>query len=200
MPQQNDLPAGWIRPRRERGHPFKNLHREVESLFDDFGNGLFRGPGGVTMRFSISKTVEDLRIMAEMPGLTEAEADVSISGNHIGIEGPQKDEREETGGEARREHHRIARSSGFLQRLIALPSDIDPKSVAAVVRTGVPSVTVPKPSEVAAKATKITVATCLLQKAGASALRLVSDGRGTPRRNDAAADGYHRGPCTGARG
>ncbi len=157
MSYQDFLPASWVKDRKNEAHPLAILRREVDDLFDDFGNGFFNRTHAVAIHSNVSETDHEYCITAELPGMTEADVDVSITGDRIVIKGEKKSETEERGDEKGREFHRIERSSGSFQRSLTLPFKIDPDKVVAKVKSGVLTVTVPKPSEAIADTKKIKI-------------------------------------------
>ncbi|WP_227271944.1 Hsp20/alpha crystallin family protein [Roseobacter weihaiensis] len=158
MSYQDYLPTNWMKDRREEDHPLVSLRKQVDSLFDDFGNGFFSGGDDIGVRSNFSETDKEFCITAELPGMTEADVDVSVSGDRIVIKGEKKSEKDEKGGEKGREFHRVERRSGAFQRMMTLPFSIDPETVEAVVKDGVLTVTITKPPEAVAKTTKIKIA------------------------------------------
>lgn len=158
MSYQDYLPTNWIRKRSGEEHPLASLRKEVDTLFDDFGNGFLGSGNAISVRSNISETDKDFCITAELPGMTEKDVDVSVSGDRIVIKGEKKSETEEKGDEKGREFHRIERRSGSFQRMMTLPFTIDPEAVDAKVKDGVLTVTVTKPPEAVSKTTKIKIA------------------------------------------
>ncbi len=156
MSYQDYLPSRWLRNRTDEDHPLVSLRKEVDSLFDDFGSN-FLGARDVSVRSNISETDTEFRVTAELPGMTEEDVDVSISGDRVVIKGEKKSEKEERSGEEGREFHRIERSSGAFQRVMTLPFAIDADKVEAVVKDGVLTVTIPKPPEAVENVKKIKV-------------------------------------------
>lgn len=157
MSYQDYLPTNWIRGRKGQDHPLATLRREVDSLFDDFGNGFFSREGEVSIRSNVSETDEDFRITAELPGLTDEDVDVSVTGDRIVIKGEKKSEKEEKSSKKGREFHRIERTSGSFHRSMTLPFNINPDTVDAKVHNGVLTVTIPKPPEAMEETKKIAV-------------------------------------------
>ena len=157
MSYQDFLPANWIRNQNPAVNPFFALRKEVDSLFDDFGDGIFTGANKVLVRSNVSETDKEFTITAELPGLTEEDVDVSVTGDRIVIKGEKKTEKEEKGDEEGRAYHRIERTSGSFERMMTLPFTIDPNKVEAVVKDGVLKVTIAKPPEAVTKTKKINV-------------------------------------------
>ncbi|WP_298865129.1 Hsp20/alpha crystallin family protein [uncultured Sulfitobacter sp.] len=158
MSYQDYLPSTWIRNQMRHEHPLVALRKEVDDLFDDFGDGFFSGGDKVSIRSNVSETDKEFSVTAELPGLTEADVDVSVTGDRIVIKGEKKSEKEERSDEEGREFHRVERTSGSFQRMMTLPFAIDPDKVEAVVKDGVLTVTIPKPPEAVEKTKKIKVA------------------------------------------
>ncbi len=84
MSYQDYLPASWIRNRKNDEHPLVALRKEVDSLFDDFGSGFFGGNNEVNVRSNVSETDKEFCVTAELPGMTEADVDVSVTGDRGG--------------------------------------------------------------------------------------------------------------------
>lgn len=158
MSIQNYLPSMWSRSQARDENPLVTLRKEVDSLFDNFGNGFFGGGGDVSVRSNVSETDRDFCVTAELPGMTEADVDVSVTDDRLVIKGEKKSEKEERRDEKGREFHRVERMSGAFQRVMTLPFTINPDTVEAVVKDGVLTVTIPKPAESVEKTKKIKVA------------------------------------------
>ena len=157
MSYQDWLPASWSKHERDDEGPFGALRKQIDGLFDDFGNGFFAGQDAMTVRSNVSETDKDICITAELPGLTDKDVDVSVAGHQITIKGEKKSEVDEKKEKEGRQFHRIERSSGAFHRTMTLPFEIDPDMVKADVKNGVLTVTVPKPPELVEKTKKIKV-------------------------------------------
>lgn len=129
--------------------PFLTLHREMNRLFDDVLRG---GPmssggqggseGGVLLapHVDVSETDKELRIQAELPGVSENDIEVSLHEDVLSIRAEKKQERKEE----REGVHFSERSFGTFQRSLRLPFPINPDQVQARFENGVLSVTLPK--------------------------------------------------------
>jgi len=137
---------------------FSSLRKQVEHLFDDYGNGFFPQTTAISMRSNVSETDKEICITAELPGLMVEDVDVSVNGDQIVIKGEKKSEKEEKADDQGREFHVIERASGSFWRAMTLPFQINADLVKAVVKDGVLTVTVPKPPEAVEKVKKINVA------------------------------------------
>lgn len=156
MAHRNWLPTTWLGSKSEE-HPFAALRDQIDTIFDEFDKGVFAREGGFVMRSNVSETDKEIRITAELPGITEEDVEISVTGNRITIKGEKKSEDEEKGEEEGRTFRRVERYSGSFLRRMSLPFDIDPDTVEAQVKDGVLTVTLAKPPEEAAATKKIPV-------------------------------------------
>jgi HSP20 family protein len=138
-------PGGGMVP----GDPFLSLHREMNRLFDDVfrGAGLpaaeTQGQGGgtfVNASMNVSETDKEIRITAELPGVTEQDLDISLDDDVLTIRGEKKFERKDS----KENFHFVERSYGTFQRSLRLPYAVNPDQVQASFENGVLTVTVPK--------------------------------------------------------
>lgn len=131
--------------------PFLSLHREMNRLFDDVlrGTGLPAPTGNqgqgrvgnfVNASMNVSETESEIRITAELPGVTEQDIDVSLDDDVLTIRGEKKFERTDD----KENFHFVERSYGTFQRSLRLPFPVDPERVQASFENGVLTVTVPK--------------------------------------------------------
>ena len=133
------------------GDPFLSLHREMNRLFDDVLRGSFGVPvqsgeqgGGMMMpHMDVSETESEVRICAELPGVSEKDVDVSLSDDVLTIRGEKKFERKDD----KENYHFVERSYGTFQRSLRLPYAVDPDQVQPSFDNGVLAVTLPKGKE-----------------------------------------------------
>ncbi len=133
------------------GDPFLSLHREMNRLFDDVLRGSFgvpvqsgeQGRGMMMPHMDVSETENEVRICAELPGVSEKDVDVSLSGDVLTIRGEKKFERKDD----TENYHFMERSYGTFQRSLRLPYAVDPDQVQASFENGVLTVTLPKGKE-----------------------------------------------------
>jgi HSP20 family protein len=135
------------------GDSFLSLHREMNRLFDDVlrGTGLptagGQGQGGVgnfvNASMNVSETDREIRITAELPGITEQDVDVSLDDDVLTIRGEKKFERTDE----KENFHFVERSYGTFQRSVRLPFPINPEQVQAHFENGVLTVTLPKTAQ-----------------------------------------------------
>ena len=86
------------------GDPFLSLHREMNRLFDDAfrGTGLPTATGSqgqgdvgtfVNASMNVSETDREIRITAELPGVTDKDIDVSLDDDVLTLRGEKRFER-----------------------------------------------------------------------------------------------------------
>jgi HSP20 family protein len=130
--------------------PFLTLHREMNRLFDDVLRGSPVSLGGqqegsqtgvlLVPHMDVSETEKELRIQAELPGVSERDIEVSLHEDVLTIRAEKKQERKEE----REGVHFSERSFGTFQRSLRLPYQVNPDQVQARFENGVLSVTLPK--------------------------------------------------------
>jgi len=136
--------------RREEEVPFYSLEREVNRLFDDFfgsGFGLTPFNGGFMEQYGafnpqvdVTENDQEIKVAAELPGLTEKDVEVSLANDMLTISGEKKTEREDKG----ENYYRMERSYGSFQRTIPLPTEVEADKVDATFKNGVLQITLPK--------------------------------------------------------
>lgn len=160
MSRDNWLPAFW----GGRNDAFTALRRQIDDIFDDLTRPGRPGvPAGVfDPKIDVAETDSELTITAELPGMTDKDVEVTMSGDLLTIrgekthelkeEGPKPDEREAGGNEgaqnapkSRRVYHRVERTWGAFERTIRVPFEFDAEKVKADFANGVLKVTVERP-------------------------------------------------------
>lgn len=142
---------------RENGavmtHPFHELHREMDRLFEDFTRSFGAlsphrpmafpsGGSALPLRptLDIAEGEKEYRITVELPGVSEKDIKVELAGDTLRISGEKRQENEEKG----QNYHRVERSYGSFQRILNLPEDADADGIAANFQNGVMTLTVPR--------------------------------------------------------
>ena len=131
--------------------PFLSLHREMNRLFDDVlrGTGLAQGGGQgiagsmIAPQINVSETANEIRVTAELPGITENDIQIDLNDDILVIRGEKKFEREDE----KENFHFVERSYGTFQRALQLPMAVDPEKVQANFENGVLTVTLPKTAQ-----------------------------------------------------
>jgi HSP20 family protein len=133
----------------------------MNRLFDNFTNvptgfGNFSSQFGnvsISPRIDVSETEKQVEIEAELPGLSEKDIEVNVSGDILTLRGERRSEDEQK----KRNYYISERSYGSFFRSIALPFDVEPENITAHFDRGVLRVIVKKPQTVSAKTAKIPV-------------------------------------------
>lgn len=111
----------------ERGYgedPFMSLHREMNRLFDDVfrgspgpGSRAGTGQGGgnfVQAHMDVSETENQIRICAELPGVSQDDVEVTLDDDVLTIRGEKRLERKDE----KENYHFMERSYGTFQRSV----------------------------------------------------------------------------------
>ena len=93
------------------------------------------------------------RIVMELPGVAEKDIDVSVHNGVLTIKGEKREEKEEK----KENYYFSERSYGSFQRSFRLPDDAVEGDIAADIKDGVLTVSVPKSLPKQAEAKKISV-------------------------------------------
>ena len=121
---------------------FFALQRGINRMFDDLWHGFDVPAAFVGQRFpSLDVHDEDkmIRVTAELPGLTEADMDLSLKDGILTLKGEKKSESSE-----KTDHGVVSeRWYGRFERSVAV-GDVDETAVAASFDNGVLTVTLPK--------------------------------------------------------
>ena len=98
----------------------------------------------VNASMNVSETENEIRVTAELPGVTEQDIDVTLDDDVLTIRGEKKFERKD---EKKENFHFVERSYGTFQRSLRLPFPVDPEQVKASFENGVLTVTLPKTAQ-----------------------------------------------------
>jgi HSP20 family protein len=155
---------------RGAADPWQSFRNEMDRLFDRF-TGSFGFPSLRRMfdiepawryesSFSFGAPAVDIteddkayKIAAELPGMSEKDIEVSLSGDMLVLKGEKRQEREEK----EKNRYLSERSYGSFQRSFALPEGIDRDKITAEFSKGVLTLTLPKTPEVQKQQKKIEV-------------------------------------------
>ncbi|GAA3874797.1 Hsp20/alpha crystallin family protein [Celeribacter arenosi] len=91
MKARQRLATSWLGTKGE-DHPLMAPRDQIEDVFDTFDDGLFQLKPHFGMHSDISETDEEIRITAELPGMTYEDFDITVDGHSLTIEGEQKPE------------------------------------------------------------------------------------------------------------
>lgn len=143
---------------------WRSFRTEMDRLFDRFNSGFGMTPfPGLRYKssFSVPSPAVDIaedeasfKLSAELPGMTEKDIQVSLSGDTLTIKGEKRQEREET----KNDYHLTERSYGEFQRSFILPQGVDGEKIDAAFANGVLTVTVPKTAQASPKKIEVKAA------------------------------------------
>jgi HSP20 family protein len=114
--------------------PFGSL-RQMESL------------GEWMPDFEVKENGDRYIIRGDVPGLTEKELEVSLSGNVLTIGGKREEEKKEEG----ERFYTYERSYGSFSRSFVLPEGVDSEHIATELKDGVLTLALPKTKKVATR-------------------------------------------------
>ena len=138
-------------------NPFLALQREMNRVFD----GFFRGSGAAASTLAplgwpaawphveVSETEQEVKVVAELPGLEEKDLEVTLHDGVLTLSGEKKGEG--SGAVYSERRH------GRFQRSLRLRADVDPDKAAASFRNGVLTVTAAKRPEAQRQVKRIPI-------------------------------------------
>jgi HSP20 family protein len=103
------------------------------------GGGIF---GAFSPRFDLKETDDAFAIVADVPGLSDQDLEVSVTPEALTVSG----ERILEHGEDQASYHAWERAYGSFRRTFALPPGVDADRITAELRDGVLTIIVPKPA------------------------------------------------------
>ncbi len=147
--------------------PFEALRKEIDRLFDDFGDDFWRRPfrslagleGGWTQKFvatpavDVTETDKAYEITAELPGIDQKNIEVNVASGGITIKAEKKEDTEEK----KKDYYVSERRYGSFQRYFGVPESVDADKIEATFKDGVLKVTLPKTTEAQKAAKKIEI-------------------------------------------
>jgi HSP20 family protein len=119
----------------------RRMNRELERTAGDLG--LLGGDAGWLPTIEVSESDGNLRLQADLPGLSPEDVRVEIGDNEIVIQGERRVEHKENDRGTRR----TEREYGLFYRTIPLPEGAQVDQAKASFRNGVLEVTVPVPQK-----------------------------------------------------
>ena len=182
-------PATGLRPQRNQGL-LPSAYPGMSRMFEDMLTAITRLPFAAisppqlaTARTEVSETDKDISIVTELPGVSQADVEVSLDDDVVTIRAETRDERIENGGQ--RDYSVTEREYGRMVRAFRLPFSPDPNQVEAQLQDGLLTIRIAKPQSVQDKSHKIEV------RAGSNAQQQGTNGRqnaATPTDGGAAGD------------
>lgn len=133
--------------RDEERNPFLNLRHDIDRLFDDVFRGTLPSLGGRSITtwpsVEVGETDREIRVTAELPGLTDNDIEVSVEEGILKIRGEKKSESQDN------DRGYSERFYGRFERRIALPVGVDSQTANATFRDGVLTIALPRTGEAA---------------------------------------------------
>ncbi|MFY9824743.1 MAG: Hsp20/alpha crystallin family protein [Thermoanaerobaculia bacterium] len=126
------------------------LSRWFETFFGDQSAEEVANRGWVPP-VDIQETEDAYRLIAELPGLTRDDVQITLENNVLRLSGERKLEKDVK----RESYQRIERTYGAFARSFSLPHQVSSEGVSAAFDNGVLTITVPKAEQ--AKPRKITI-------------------------------------------
>lgn len=165
LPVRVDKPSAFRLEMRD--HPFAELQRAINRIFDDFSSefgwpwGRWSKPPSLTPdifgsqwpRVDMSETDEEIQLTAELPGVDKDDLVVSVSEDMISIRGEKKKQEEKKG----RDYYQLERYYGSFQRSFLLPCEVESEKADASFKDGVLTVKLPKTAPARERTRKIPV-------------------------------------------
>jgi HSP20 family protein len=140
--------------------PMRALQQDVDRAFDHFWRmvpypfaSFGRLPQTELVRVDVDDNGKEFRVTAELPGMSEADVEVSVRDDLLTIRGQKKSDREaEENGLLVKE-----RVYGAIERTVPLPEGVDADAARATFTNGVLTIVIPKSAEVQAETKRIPV-------------------------------------------
>jgi HSP20 family protein len=152
--RSENKPAALTSPDR---HPFSFLHellrwdpfREIAPLVSTEGRDMIFVPD-----VDIKESPGAYVFKADLPGMAEKDVEVSLIGNRLTLSGKREQERREE----KDTYYACERFYGTFTRTFSLPAGTDPDRIAAELKNGVLTISVPKRPEVQPKKVPVQAA------------------------------------------
>jgi len=144
--------------RKEDFNDIENIQNAMNRMFNsslsrwlDDEKGLLESAWSPAI--DVHESTNDIVVMADLPGVTKDDIDVSVHGDLLTIKGEKKQEREEKD----KDFVRTERFYGSFSKSITLPAEVDVAKVDANYKDGVLKLTLPKKEEAKPKQIQIKV-------------------------------------------
>ena len=149
---------------------WRSFRTEMDRLFDRFAGGwgmpslrrMFEGEPAVRYEssFSVPSPAVDIaeddanyKVTAELPGMSEKEIEVVVSGDMLTLKGEKRQEKEQK----EKNFYLSERCYGSFQRSFYVPEGVDRDKIAADFAKGVLTITMPKTAKAVEQQKKIEV-------------------------------------------
>lgn len=161
MPPVFDWQAPLIDLRKEIDQAFANVMKGWPQVWDKDPFKAFKafaapdalGRGGLSPNVEVAEADGAYEITAELPGLDEKDVEVTVQEGLLTLSGEKKAEREEK----KKDYYLSERGYGAFKRTFRIPDDVEGDKIAAAMKKGVMTITMPKSAESKAKARKVAI-------------------------------------------
>jgi HSP20 family protein len=171
--REGERESAWLPARREwQGawpEPLANLHNEIDRFFDEITRAVGLPVGGWDRLLAPIKEAEDwfkpsveiatteneYTVNVELPGVSEKDVTVEVTGDTLRIAGEKKQEKEEKS----KDYYFTERAYGSFERLLTLPEDAEAEGINAKFKNGVLTITIPRKAQPQSEAKRIEVKT-----------------------------------------
>ena len=150
--------------------PWRSMRTEMDRLFERFAGGwgmpslrrmfdvepTIRNESSFSMPSPVVDITEDdagYRVSAELPGMSEKEIEVVVSGDTLTLKGEKRQDKEHKD----KSFYLSERSYGSFQRSFYVPEGVDRDKIAAGFAKGVLTITMPKTAKAVEQQKKIEV-------------------------------------------
>jgi len=140
-------------PAREISSLQQEMNRLFSTFFDAPGTSAGTAPRRWVPAMDLVETDDHFVLRADLPGVSEADVDLSLEENVLTLKGERKVEHEAKG----EGFYRLERAAGTFSRSLTLPEGVDGDAIAATFDKGVLEVRIPKPEQKKPRRLQITV-------------------------------------------
>ncbi len=150
--------------------PLSRLHQQMDQLFDDVWNAagvpmqlrmprhsalqnLTSGGSHYLPQLDISGDEKNYEVTLDVPGLSESDINIEVSGDVLTITG-KKEEKNEVED---KQFYRIERSYGSFKRTLSLPDDVNVDEVSASLKDGILTLSMPRSAQQKKDARRISI-------------------------------------------
>jgi len=150
--------------------PFEALRRQIDSLFAEFHQGMWRMPfsratfdvepfwrtettWGSAPAVDVAEKADAYEITAELPGMDEKNVEVKLANEMLTIKGEMKEDKEEK----EKDYYLSERRYGSFQRSFRIPEGVDTDKIKATFQKGILTVMLPKKAEVQKSEKKVEI-------------------------------------------
>ena len=132
-----------------------SLRRQMERFWESFFGREAKEyyEEGFIPYLDVAENENEILVKVDVPGIDEKDISVNLSGDNFIIKGERKEEKEEK----EKHYHRVERSYGNFQRVVALPVSVSAEKINAEFENGVLEVHLPKKEEAKLKEIPIKI-------------------------------------------